>query len=253
LIIDTSLLTLTTAYHQYEYIDASIGNILSQTFEKIFQEEIIRNRHGNLVLDGVWDRLYRRFMRRLAPVMFPRTSLRINTSTNKTSFSTTSPSHSSSPSRRLSNSFLLTSLNLQANKDRPTSSASSNSSTADDDDISESELQFLTAFGTYSSSNYYASFFFALSIISSLLLTLTCSIGLSFNESELIGRTTSNDKHFFDEPGWGATTCCNYDYGVNSVTSCSESYEETAFTITNSSSSHGGDVMYDLELLDFMN
>lgn len=108
-----------------------------------------------MVSDGVWDRLYRRFMRRLAPIMFPQTSLKINTSTATTNTSAksssiiSSPQHSTSPKRRLSSGFILTSFTLQANKDRPTSPVSSHSSTLsdDDDNISESELQFLTAFG----------------------------------------------------------------------------------------------------------
>jgi len=142
----------------YTYIDLSIGIILNETFEKILREDIIRSRHGDhLVSDGAWDRLYRRFMRRLAPIMFPQTSLRINTSTAfantsaKYSSIITSPQHSTSPKRRLSSGFILTSFTQQATKDRPTSPVSSHSSTLsdDDDNISESELQFLTAFGKY--------------------------------------------------------------------------------------------------------
>lgn len=126
---------------------------MSETFDMILREDTIRSRVGDdLVLDGVWDRLHRRFMRRLVPIMFPHTSLRINTSTTtKSSSIMSSPKHTTSPSgRRLSSSFLLSTFMLQSSKDRPTSAVSSNSSTADDDDnMSESELQFLTAFGKY--------------------------------------------------------------------------------------------------------
>ena len=43
--------------------------------------------------------------------------------------------------------------------------------------------------------------------IITLLFYLFVIIGLSFNnDSELIGRTPSNEGNFFDEPGWGAST-----------------------------------------------
>jgi len=157
----------------HTYTDSSIGGILNETFVKLFQEDSIRGRydHDLVIIDGVWDRLYRRFMRRLLPVMFPlsKTSLRINTAAAKyaanminsspSASMINSPKASTSPSstRKLSSGgFLLTSFNLSASmgissssrdRDRASSSASSNSSTADDDDVSESELQFLNAFG----------------------------------------------------------------------------------------------------------
>ena len=69
----------------------------------------------------------------------------------------------------------------------------------------------------------------------------------------MIGRSSSNDRDFFDEPGWGTTSLCHDgDYGVDSTHYFvdSGSFVGAGAINVTSSSSLGSETMNDLQLLD---
>ena len=73
----------------------------------------------------------------------------------------------------------------------------------------------------------------------------------------MIGRSPSNDRDFFDEPGWSASSLCiDDDYGVDSTYYYSDSgalvgEEAGATNVVISSLSHNScEMVNDMELLD---